>query len=93
MNDNYKSVCKRGKEMSKKIIFSINEVSRITGVPSHTIRFWEKDFCSYLKPAKTGGGQRRYCARDIRVIKEIKQLRYQEKYTIAGTLKELGRPQ
>jgi DNA-binding transcriptional MerR regulator len=74
-----------------KIVFSINEVSQITGVPAHTIRFWEKDFNEYLKPAKTPGGQRRYCARDIEIIKKIKHLRYQEKYTVAGTLKELDR--
>lgn len=72
-----------------KIIFSINEVSRLTGVPAHTIRFWEKDFNSYLRPAKTPGGQRRYCMRDIETIKRIKQLRYDDRYTIAGTLKEI----
>jgi DNA-binding transcriptional MerR regulator len=74
-----------------KIAFSINEVSRLTGVPAHTIRFWEKDFNQYVRPAKTPGGQRRYCAGDIEMIKRIRQLRYQDKYTISGTLEELQR--
>ena len=77
--------------MFTKLVFTINEVSEMTGVPAHTVRFWEKDFSSYIRPAKTPGGQRRYCLRDVRIIKQIKHLRYQEKYTIAGTLKELER--
>ena len=76
-----------------KLVFTINEVSKITGVPAHTIRFWEKDFNSFLKPDKTPGGQRRYCVRDVRIIEKIKYLRYQEKYTIAGALKEIRKHQ
>lgn len=72
-----------------KIVFSINEVSQLTGVPAYTIRFWEKDFNAYLRPAKTPGGQRRYCARDIELIKKIRHLRYQDGYTIAGTLNQI----
>jgi DNA-binding transcriptional MerR regulator len=78
-------------DMINKIVYSINEVSRLTEVPTHTIRFWERDFEKYLRPAKTLGGQRRYCARHIEIIKKIKHLRYQDKYTIAGTLKEMDR--
>ncbi|MEW6599425.1 MAG: MerR family transcriptional regulator [Nitrospirota bacterium] len=74
-----------------KIAFSIHEVSRFTGVPAHTIRFWEKDFYLYIRPAKTPGGQRRYCTRDIEIIKRIKRLRYENKYTISGTIDELER--
>ncbi|UCD35230.1 MAG: MerR family transcriptional regulator [Nitrospiraceae bacterium] len=75
--------------MKKKLAYTIHEASVITGVPPHTIRFWEKDFHEYLRPAKTSGGQRRYCAGDMDVIRRIKDLRYREKYTVAGTLKEL----
>lgn len=77
--------------MPTQLIYSINEVSRMTGVPAHTIRFWEKDFNVYLRPAKTPGGQRRYCAGDIEIIKRIKHLRYQDKYTISGTIEEMER--
>lgn len=74
--------------MSKRI-FSIREASEITAVPTHTIRFWEKDFSTYLKPSRTDGGQRRYSLEDIEIIKKIKHFRYKEKYTIAGTINEL----
>jgi len=84
-----KSVIHEGRNKAVKIAYSIKEVSQITGVHAHTIRFWEKDFCSYIRPAKTPGGQRRYCAKDIEILRKIKHLRYQEKYTVAGTLKEL----
>jgi len=84
-----KSAINKGSKGEMKIVFSIQEVSQLTGVPAHTIRFWEKDFNSYLRPAKTPGGQRRYCRRDIEVIRKIKQLRYGQKFTIAGALKEI----
>jgi DNA-binding transcriptional MerR regulator len=84
-----KSVINKGYSREMKIVFSIHEVSQLTGVPAHTIRFWEKDFNAYLRPAKTLGGQRRYCQSDIEVIRRIKQLRYGQKYTIAGALKEI----
>jgi len=70
-------------------VFSIKEVSEITGVPAHTIRFWEKDFGMYLKPVRTRGGQRRYSSEDIEIIRKIKHYRYEEKYTIAGTINEI----
>jgi DNA-binding transcriptional MerR regulator len=75
-------------KMSKRI-FLIREASEITGVPAHTIRFWEKDFSTYLKPYRTDGGQRRYSLEDIEIIKKIRHFRYKEKYTIAGTINEL----
>lgn len=71
--------------------FSINEVSRVTGVPAHTIRFWEKEFGTYLKPNRTVGGQRRYSSSDVDVVEQIKHYRYEQKYTVAGTIKELNR--
>ncbi len=71
--------------------FSINEVSRLTGVPAHTIRFWEKDFGAYLKPLRTVGGQRRYSSSDVDVIEQIRHFRYERKYTVAGTIEELDR--
>lgn len=69
--------------------FSIKEVSRITGVPTHTIRFWEKDFGAHLKPLRTVGRQRRYSSSDIDVIERIRHFRYEQKYTVAGTIEKL----
>jgi len=82
---------KKGKDMLTKLVFSIHEVSQITGVNAYTIRFWEKDFSEFIKPARTRGGQRRYCRKDIDIIKRIKHLRYSDKYTISGTIDELER--
>jgi DNA-binding transcriptional MerR regulator len=70
-------------------LYSISEVSRLTGVPAHTIRFWEKDFGDYLNPDRTQGGQRRYRESDIEVVRTIKHYRYVEKHTIAGVIEEL----
>ncbi|RJR15171.1 MAG: MerR family transcriptional regulator [Nitrospiraceae bacterium] len=77
--------------MLTKLVFSIHEVSQITGVNAYTIRFWEKDFNEFIKPVRTPGGQRRYCRKDIEFIKRIKHLRYSDKYTISGTIDELER--
>ncbi len=63
----------------------------MTGVPAHTIRFWEKDFGMYLNPWRTKGGQRRYSTRDVEVIEKIRHLRYEKLYTIAGTVCQLKR--
>ncbi len=71
--------------------FSINEVSQMTGVPSHTIRFWERDFGAYLHPSRTSGGQRRYSSSDVDVVEQIKHFRYCKKHTVKGTLEELNR--
>ena len=70
---------------------SIDEASRATGVPAHTIRFWEKDFGAYLKPERTSGGQRRYSPSDIDLIERIKHFRYEQKHTVEGTIEALNR--
>lgn len=77
------------KDIKSQKIFLIKEVSEITGVPSHTIRFWEKDFGTYLKPERTTGGQRRYSDKDIEVIEQIRRFRYEQQYTITGTINQM----
>jgi DNA-binding transcriptional MerR regulator len=66
-----------------KLYYKIGEVSRIAGLPSHVIRFWEQEF-SKIRPHRTPSGQRLYTRRNIEVILEIKQLLYDRKYTIEG---------
>ena len=51
---------------------TIRQVSEATGIPSHTLRFWEKAFPGILNPSRTAGGQRRYSQHDIEVIENIK---------------------
>jgi DNA-binding transcriptional MerR regulator len=67
----------------RKIYYSISEVSEITDIKPHILRFWEKDF-SMLRPRKNRAGNRSYRERDIRVVLAIKRLLYEDRYTIKG---------
>ncbi len=71
------------KFQSDKLYYKIGEVSRIAGLPSHVIRFWEQEFPK-IKPHRTPSGQRLYTRRNIEIILEIKDLLYEQKYTIEG---------
>ena len=66
-----------------KIYFKIGEVSKICGLPSHVLRFWETEF-KKIKPKRTSSGQRLYRKRDVQLILRIKHLLYVKKYTIQG---------
>ncbi|MBW2093202.1 MAG: MerR family transcriptional regulator [Deltaproteobacteria bacterium] len=70
--------------MIKKDWLTIGEVSSLTGVAIHTIRYWENEFEGYLEPQRTNGRQRRYNEDAVRKILEIKSLLKDEKYSIAG---------
>ena len=72
----------------KKLYYSIREVSELTGVESHVLRFWEKEF-SQLKPRRGRSGNREYTERNIKVILAIKDLLYAQKYTIQGAVERL----
>jgi DNA-binding transcriptional MerR regulator len=74
-----------------KLFFTISEVSQITGVKPHILRYWEKQF-KLLKPGRSIGGQRSYRKKDIEIILLIRKLLYEDKFTINGAktrLKEL----
>jgi DNA-binding transcriptional MerR regulator len=70
---------------------SISVASRITGVEVHTLRYWEKEFCMFLFPGRTTGGQRRYQPEDIQTVFLIKRLLRDEMFSIAGARKHLQR--
>jgi DNA-binding transcriptional MerR regulator len=75
-----------------KLYYRIGEVSRITGIKPYVLRYWESEF-RWMSPQKSRSKQRLYRKKDIDVILLIKQLLYEERYTIAGArqrLKELG---
>jgi DNA-binding transcriptional MerR regulator len=72
-----------------KLYFKIGEVSRISGLPGHVLRFWEGEF-KKIKPRRTASGQRSYTRKDIETILEIKHLLYDKKFTIDGARKYLG---
>ena len=56
---------------------TVKQVSKITGIPPYTLRFWEKEFEGILVPSRTNGGQRRYNEEHISVIENIKRLKEQ----------------
>lgn len=72
-----------------KLYFKIGEVSQISGLPSHVLRFWETEF-KKIKPRRTAAGQRSYTQRDVATILEIKHLLYDKKFTIEGARKYLN---
>jgi DNA-binding transcriptional MerR regulator len=76
-------------ELPDKMFYQIREVSDLTGVKSHVLRYWETEF-PQLRPDKGSTGQRIYRAKDLRLIKKIKTLLYDEKFTIAGAKRRLS---
>jgi DNA-binding transcriptional MerR regulator len=71
-----------------KRFFKIGEVSRIVGVPTHVLRYWEREF-SLVRPRRAPSKQRIYKRKDVEMLLHIKKLLHQEKYTIAGARKKL----
>lgn len=72
----------------KKLYYSIGEVSEMTGIEQHTLRYWETVF-PHLAPAKNRAGNRIYRQKDVDFIKLIKYLLYERRYTIEGARKKL----
>ena len=77
--------------MIKKDWLTIGEVSSMTGVPIHTLRYWESEFNTYFSPMRTTGRQRRYNEDAVQKVMEIKTLLKEEKYSIAGARQVLSR--
>lgn len=72
---------------------TISEVATDLSVPQHVLRFWESKF-QQIKPLKRGGGRRYYRPEDVQLIGSIKDLLYNQGFTIRGVqklLKENGR--
>ena len=65
---------------------TISEVSKDLAIPQHVSRFWETKFIQ-IKPIKRGGGRRYYRPEDIEILKGIKNLLYNDGYTIRGVQK------
>jgi len=72
----------------EKIYFKIGEVCELVGVQAHVLRYWETEF-SMLSPQKNRSGQRSYRRRDVEIAMRIKELLYDEMFTIAGAKKKL----
>jgi DNA-binding transcriptional MerR regulator len=76
------------RKIPNKLFFKIGEVCEITDTQPYVLRYWESEFPS-LAPAKNSSGQRIYRRRDIETVLRIKQLLYDEGFTIAGAKKRL----
>ncbi|MGI8495481.1 MAG: MerR family transcriptional regulator [Pyrinomonadaceae bacterium] len=72
----------------EKIFFKIGEVCDLVGVQAHVLRYWETEF-PMLSPQKNRSGQRTYRRRDVEIALRIKELLYDELFTIAGAKKKL----
>ncbi len=75
-------------EIPNKLFYKIGEVCDITDTQPYVLRFWESEF-PQLSPKKNRSGQRVYRRKDIDTVMRIKQLLYEEEYTIAGARKKL----
>jgi DNA-binding transcriptional MerR regulator len=73
----------------EKLFFKIGEVCDLTGVQAHVLRYWESEF-PMLAPQKNRAGQRTYRKRDVEMALRIKELLYEDQYTIAGAKKKLA---
>ena len=73
--------------MDKEYFASINEVSRELGLPAHTLRYWEKQFPTVVRPVTGAGGRRYYRPETIARLKTIQDLLYNRGMTIAGVKK------
>src|ERR1043166_9253625 len=76
------------RQIPNKLFFKIGEVCEITDTQPYVLRYWESEFPS-LAPAKNSSGQRIYRRRDIETVLRIKELLYDEGFTIAGAKKRL----
>jgi DNA-binding transcriptional MerR regulator len=72
----------------KRLYYSIGEVSKITDLEPHVLRYWESEF-PQLKPSKNKAGNRTYRVKDIQLILLIKKLLHQDKFTIEGAKQRL----
>ena len=74
--------------MPRKPYYRIGEAAKLLGVETHVIRYWETEF-PQLKPVRAPSGQRLYHAHHLEQLALVKELLYNQGYTIAGAKKAL----
>ncbi|MCG8460958.1 MAG: MerR family transcriptional regulator [Holophagales bacterium] len=74
--------------MAKKLFYKIGEACKLVDIQPYVLRYWETEF-PFLQPDKSKSGQRVYSDRELAIIRRIKELLYEEGYTIAGAKKKL----
>jgi|GEM_PF-154223 DNA-binding transcriptional MerR regulator len=86
--DSDKNMSRPAVAIPEKLFFKIGEVCDLAGVQAHVLRYWESEF-PMLAPQKNRAGQRVYRKRDVEMALRIKELLYEDQYTIAGAKKRL----
>ena len=71
-----------------KRYFTISEVSKLCGVKPHVLRYWEQEF-TQLRPMKRRGNRRYYQIHEVKLIRQIRQLLYEQGFTIVGARNKL----
>jgi DNA-binding transcriptional MerR regulator len=71
-----------------KRYFTIGEVSELCGVKAHVLRYWEQEF-TQLKPVKRSGNRRYYQHHEVLLIRHIRELLYEQGFTISGARNRL----
>ncbi len=66
-------------------LLRVKEVCALVGITPHTLRYWEKEFSEFLKPARSNGGHRLYDDHQLRRLLEIKYLLKERYLSIKGT--------
>ena len=72
-----------------KRYFTIGEVSDLCGVKPHVLRYWEQEF-TQLKPVKRRGNRRYYQHHEVMLIRHIRELLYEQGFTISGARNRLS---
>jgi len=75
-------------QIPDKLYYKIGEVAKFTGVKTHVLRYWETEFKA-IRPNKSRSNQRLYRRRDVELILHLKDLLYNQGFTIAGARKKL----
>ncbi len=75
---------------SNKAYFRIGEVASLVGVEPHVLRYWEREFRA-IRPTKSTNGQRVYSRVDVDKLKQVRDLLYNERFTIEGAKKKLAK--
>ncbi len=78
----------RRERIARREYYSIGEVCEMAGLKPHVLRYWETQF-KELSPTKNRAGNRVYRAREIKLIELVKNLLYEEKFTIDGARRRL----
>ena len=72
-----------------KLYFTIGEVGRLCDLKPHVLRYWEQEF-PQLSPSKRRGNRRYYQRKDVVLVRQIRQLLYEQGYTIEGARQQIS---